>query len=100
MAEAATSQTQKKSWRPLLWGLAGFLIVPQIPIFQLTVPVSETLLLLIPAVAVCVDTGPIRGRSWHPLRFDGPGVGDCPSGELRFAEHPLERIDAVFHKGV
>src|SRR3954463_18500 len=61
MAEAATNQTQKKSWRPLLWGLAGFLIVPQIPIFQLTVPVSETLLLLIPAVAVCAMLGWLQG---------------------------------------
>src|SRR3954469_20187650 len=61
MAEAATSQSQRKSWRPLLWGLAAFLIVPQLPLFQLTVPVSETLLLLIPVVAVCAMLGWLRG---------------------------------------
>jgi Predicted membrane protein (DUF2232) len=61
MSEAATSQNQKKSWRPLLWGFAAFLILPQLPFFELMVPVNQTLILLIPVVAVCAFLGWSRG---------------------------------------
>jgi hypothetical protein len=57
MAEAATTQVQKKSWRPLLWGLAGFLILPQLPFLELMVPISQSLLVLVPIVAVCAMLG-------------------------------------------
>ncbi len=57
MAEVATTQTQKKSWRPLLWGFAAFLILPQLPFFELIVPVTQTIVLLVPAVAVCAMLG-------------------------------------------
>jgi hypothetical protein len=57
MAEAATSSARRKSWRPLLWGLAAFLIVPQLPFFELMVPIGQTLVLLVPAVAVCALLG-------------------------------------------
>jgi hypothetical protein len=56
-AAAATTPVPKQSWRPLLWGLAGFLILPQLPFFELMVPIDETLLLLIPIVAVCSIVG-------------------------------------------
>jgi hypothetical protein len=57
MADAATSQTHKKSWRPLLWGFAAFLILPQLPFFELMFPIAETFLLLVPIVAVCAMLG-------------------------------------------
>jgi hypothetical protein len=56
-AAAATTPTPKQSWRPLLWGLAGFLILPQLPFFELMVPIDQTLLLLIPVVTVCSIVG-------------------------------------------
>jgi predicted membrane protein DUF2232 len=61
MAEAATNQTQKKSWRPLLWGFAAFLILPQLPFLELMVPMNQTLILLIPVIAVCAFIGWSRG---------------------------------------
>jgi hypothetical protein len=64
MAEAATSQTRKKSWRPLLWGFAAFLILPQLPFFELIVPIGQTFLLLVPIVAVCAMLGwKVGGRA-------------------------------------
>ena len=56
-AAAATTPEPKQSWRPLLWGLAGFLILPQLPFFELMVPIDQTLLLLIPVVTVCSIVG-------------------------------------------
>lgn len=56
-AAAATTPAPKQSWRPLLWGLAAFLIVPQLPFFELMVPIDQTLLLLIPVVTVCSIVG-------------------------------------------
>ncbi len=57
MAAAATTPVQKQSWRPLLWGLAGFLILPQLPFFELMIPIGQSLLLLIPVIAVCSIVG-------------------------------------------
>ena len=56
-AAAATSPAPKRSWRPLLWGLAAFLILPKLPFFELIVPIDQTLLLLIPVVAACSIVG-------------------------------------------
>ena len=56
-AAAATTPEPKQSWRPLLWGLAGFLILPQLPFFEVMVPIDQTLLLLIPVVTVCSIVG-------------------------------------------
>jgi hypothetical protein len=56
-AAAATAPAPKQSWRPLLWGLAAFLILPQLPFFELMVPIDQTLLLLIPVVTVCSIVG-------------------------------------------
>lgn len=53
MAEAAATVTRSRSWRPLLWGLAAFLVCPFLPFFEGLIPIQQTLLLLIPSVAVC-----------------------------------------------
>ena len=57
MAAVATTPVQKQSWRPLLWGFAGFLIVPQLPFFELMVPIGQSFLLLIPVIAACSIVG-------------------------------------------
>jgi len=57
MAAVATTPAQKQSWRPLFWGFAGFLIVPQLPFFELMVPIGQSLLLLIPVIAACSIVG-------------------------------------------
>lgn len=53
MAEAATSDSKSQSWRPLLWGLAAFFLLPQVPLGDVIFPVQQTLLLFVPALAVC-----------------------------------------------
>jgi hypothetical protein len=57
MADAATSDNKSQSWRPLLWGLAAFLLVPLFPPGDVIFPIQQTLLLLIPALAVCAIVG-------------------------------------------
>jgi Predicted membrane protein (DUF2232) len=53
MADAATTVAKNRSWRPLLWGLAAFLLLPLLPVTEAVMPIQQTLLLLIPIVAVC-----------------------------------------------
>jgi len=57
MAEATTIQTKKQSWGPLLWGLAAFLVLPLAPPLNALVPVDQTLILLVPVIAVCSIVG-------------------------------------------
>lgn len=57
MAAAATTPAQKKSWWPLLWGLAAFLVLPQLPFFELMIPIGQPLILLAPVIAVCSIVG-------------------------------------------
>ena len=57
MAAAATTPAQKKSWWPLLWGLAAFLVLPQLPFFELMIPIGQPLMLLAPVIAVCSIVG-------------------------------------------
>lgn len=57
MATAATTQTKKQSWRPLLWGLAAFLVLPLLPFFEAMVPIRQSLLLLVPVIAACSIVG-------------------------------------------
>ena len=64
MATAATSDKKSQTWRPLLWGLAAFLFLPLFPPFDVLMPVQQTLILLVPALAVCALIG------W---RAGGPG---------------------------
>ncbi|MDP9201460.1 MAG: YybS family protein [Gemmatimonadota bacterium] len=57
MADAATSDKKSQSWRPLLWGLAAFLLLPLVPLGDVIFPVQQTLLLFVPALAVCSIIG-------------------------------------------
>jgi hypothetical protein len=57
MTDAATSDNKSQSWRPLVWGLAAFLLLPFVPLADVIFPVQQTLLLLVPALAVCSIIG-------------------------------------------
>src|SRR5687768_7294124 len=57
MAEAATTERKRGSWRQLAFSLAAFLLLPLIPILRSIVPIEQTLLLIVPAVAVCALVG-------------------------------------------
>src|ERR1700730_14125909 len=61
MAEAVTAEAKTRSWRPLFWGLAAFLVCPFLPFFELIIPVQQTLLLLVPGIAACWIVGWKRG---------------------------------------
>lgn len=53
MADAATNDNKRQSWRPLLWGLAAFFLLPLLPPWDVIFPIQQTLLLFVPALAVC-----------------------------------------------
>ena len=57
MAAATTTPTKKQSWWPLLWGLAGLLLLPLGPPLNEVFPIDQTLVLLVPAVAACAIVG-------------------------------------------
>lgn len=57
MAEAATKAEARKSWWPLIWGLAALLVCPFLPFFEAVIPIQQTLLLLVPIVAACSIIG-------------------------------------------
>lgn len=57
MAEAVANDHKQGSWRLLGVALAGFLLLPLIPIVRSIIPIEQTLMLLVPAVAVCALTG-------------------------------------------
>jgi hypothetical protein len=64
MAAATTTPTKKQSWWPLLWGLAGLLLLPLGPPLNEVFPIDQTLLLLVPAVAACAIVGwKVGGRA-------------------------------------
>lgn len=57
MTEEATTERKRGSWRQLAFALAAFLLLPLIPIVRSIVPIEQTLLLIVPAVAVCALLG-------------------------------------------
>jgi hypothetical protein len=57
MTEAATTERKRGSWRQLAFALAAFLLLPLIPIVRSIVPIEQTLLLVVPAVAICALLG-------------------------------------------
>jgi hypothetical protein len=75
MTAAATPVVRTQSWRPLLWGLAAFLICPFLPFVEVLVPIQQTLLLLVPIIAACSIVGwklggrPALAVVWITLSF-------------------------------
>lgn len=52
------------SWTLLLSALAAFLLVPSTPFVQTIAPVANTVVLLLPAIAVCTALGWAKGGPW------------------------------------
>ncbi len=65
-APAVTSAAPvERGWGKLLLGLAAFFLVPTIPQFRALLPVDETMLLFVPALAACTIVGWwAGGRMW------------------------------------
>ena len=57
MTAATTTPTKKQSWWPLFWGLAALLFLPMGPPLNEVVPIDQTLVLLVPAIAACAIVG-------------------------------------------
>ena len=85
MAEAAvTTEPKRGSWRQPAFALAAFLLLPLIPILRSIVPIEQTLMLVVPAVAICALVGwKLGGRAalaliwlvlaaWMLLQHAGP----------------------------
>lgn len=85
MTEAAvTTEPKRGSWRQLAFALAAFLLLPLIPILRSIVPIEQTLLLIVPGVAICSLLGwKLGGRAalafiwvvlsvWMLLQHAGP----------------------------
>ena len=57
MADAASPAPTERGWGKLLLSLAAFLFLPHLPPLRALLPVEETLLLLLPALAACCLVG-------------------------------------------
>ena len=57
MTAAVPAGQKQGSWRQLGFGLGAFLLLPLIPVVRSIVPIEQTLLLIVPAVAVCALVG-------------------------------------------
>lgn len=57
MDDAAPRTTAERGWGKLLLALAAFLFLPAVPQIRALVPVEDTLLLLLPALAACCLVG-------------------------------------------
>ncbi|HLA14720.1 MAG TPA: DUF2232 domain-containing protein [Gemmatimonadaceae bacterium] len=57
MTEPAATEQKKGSWRQLALALAAFLLLPLIPIVRSIVPIEQTLMLVVPVVAICALVG-------------------------------------------
>src|SRR5215210_6454191 len=98
MADAATNDTKSQSWRPLVWGLAAFLVLPLFPPADVFFPVQQTLLLFVPALAVCSIVGwKSGGRSALAIIWLGLAVWMLlqPAGEAGTAYSQMARAWAI-----
>lgn len=98
MADAATSDIKRQSWRPLLWGLAAFFLLPFVPLADVIFPVQQTLLLFVPALAVCSLIGWRSGsRAALALIWLGLAVWMLvqPAGEPGTAYDQMARAWAI-----
>lgn len=57
MSEVASPAPTERGWGKLLLALAAFLFLPHLPPLRALLPVEETLLLLLPALATCCLVG-------------------------------------------
>lgn len=57
MTAVATTPPVRQPWRRLLFATALFLLIPLVPVLRVILPVEQTILLVVPAVAACALAG-------------------------------------------
>ena len=57
MTEVLAPAPREQGWKPVILALAAFLLLPMMPLLRAIVPVEQTSLLLVPALAVCTLVG-------------------------------------------
>jgi len=57
MTEAVAPAPREQGWKPVLLALAAFLLLPMMPVLRAIVPIEQTPLLLVPALAACTLVG-------------------------------------------
>lgn len=57
MSEAVAPAPREQGWKTVLLALAAFLLLPMMPVLRAIVPIEQTSLLLVPALAVCTLVG-------------------------------------------
>jgi len=64
VTDAGAPGARGDGWVVLLSSLAAFLLVPGTPVVQRIVPIAQTAILLVPAIAVCTVLGWAAGGPW------------------------------------
>ena len=64
-AETLPTTEAKHGWRKLLLALFLFVFAPNLPHFAALLPVDQTMLLFVPAMAACALVGWCLGRLCH-----------------------------------
>lgn len=68
-----TTPPGERGWGKLLLGLVAFLLVPSVPQFRALIPIDQTMLLFVPALAACALVGwwaggrPLLAAAWVGL---------------------------------
>lgn len=92
---APVTAPQEHGWKRVLIALAAFLLIPLIPLLRAFVPVEQTPLLLVPALAACAVVGwRTGGRAWLAVLWAGLAlwiVAGPQSGALRTGYADLAR---------
>lgn len=57
MTAVVTTQPERRPWRRLVLATAAFIILPLVPHIRVILPIEQTFLLVIPAVAACALAG-------------------------------------------
>lgn len=57
MTGAVAAERPAGSWRQTGFALAAYLLLPVVPVFRSIIPIDQTLLLLVPVIAVCTLLG-------------------------------------------
>lgn len=61
MSEAVAPAPREQGWKQVLLALAAFLLLPMMPVLRAIVPIEQTSLLLVPALAACTLVGWLAG---------------------------------------
>ena len=82
MDDAVTQVAPRRTWRRLAWATAAFVFLPYVPHLRVTLPIDRTVLLLVPALAVCALLGWRNGgRAGHAVVWAALAVWVAAPGE-------------------